>query len=250
MIHSFLLIGQSNMAGRGALTEAASVERANLRVLRNGLWTGFFRPVNPDRAFSGVSLAESFADAYAKKYGVKVGLIPCADGGTSLDQWKEGSILYDNAVFQARLAARSSTVAGILWHQGESDCAPELYSTYRERFEKMIAAMRRDTGLYDVPVIVGGLGDFLSDCKHSDLLVNYGHVNDALKSVAENDKNVGFASAEGLGANPDNLHFNAAALHEFGLRYFEKYEEICDREKLFTNTSSEESTSRSAMELL
>ena len=31
-----------------------------------------------------------------------IGLIPCAFGGTSLDQWKPGSALYTNAVARAR----------------------------------------------------------------------------------------------------------------------------------------------------
>ena len=84
MIQSFLLIGQSNMAGRGFLGEAVPVNVEHIRVLRNGRWQPFYRPVNNDRPFSGVSLAESFAEKYAETYGVDVGLIPCADGGTRL----------------------------------------------------------------------------------------------------------------------------------------------------------------------
>lgn len=86
MIHSFLLIGQSNMAGRGRLDEAIALSTKNIVTLRNGRWQGLFRPVNPDRPFSGTNLGESFASCYAEKYGVTVGLICCADGGTSLNQ--------------------------------------------------------------------------------------------------------------------------------------------------------------------
>lgn len=74
MIRSFLLIGQSNMAGRGALSEALPVDGSQIRVLRCGRWQKFFRPVNPDRSFSGVCLAESFAEAYAARHGVTAGL--------------------------------------------------------------------------------------------------------------------------------------------------------------------------------
>ena len=59
---------------------------------------------------------ESFALRYAQEHGVQVGLIPCADGGASLLQWREGGLLFDHALYQARLANRTSTVAGILWH--------------------------------------------------------------------------------------------------------------------------------------
>ena len=96
MIHSFLLIGQSNMAGRGFLPEAVPVDTTHIKILRNGRWQSMFRPINPDRSFSGVSLAESFAEAYAKNYNVDVGLICAADGGTSLEQWQVGSLLYES----------------------------------------------------------------------------------------------------------------------------------------------------------
>ena len=67
------------MAGRGFISEALPVDTSHIQVLRNGRFWPFFRPVNPDRATACVCLAESFAEAYSKKYGVEVGLIPCAD---------------------------------------------------------------------------------------------------------------------------------------------------------------------------
>ena len=106
MIHSFLLIGQSNAAGRGLLSEAEPLDTCDgrLKVLRNGRWQKMFRPVNPDRKFSGTSLAESFAREYALDHPeVNVGIIPCADGGTSLNQWREGGLLFDHAVMTAKL---------------------------------------------------------------------------------------------------------------------------------------------------
>jgi hypothetical protein len=91
MIHSFLIIGQSNMAGRGELEGAPALKTngGKLKVLRNGRWQTMFRPVNPDRPFSGTCLAESFAKAYSDDHpDVEVGIIPCADGGTALHQWQ------------------------------------------------------------------------------------------------------------------------------------------------------------------
>ena len=251
IMHSFLLIGQSNMAGRGFLNEAPEIDTTHIHVLRNGRWQKMFRPVNPDRAFSGSCLVESFCEAYAKKYNVEVGIIPCADGGTSLDQWKEGGLLYDHAVYQARLAQRTSTIAGVLWHQGESDVSEWAYTTYRQRFEKMMAAFRRDLDLCDVPFILGGLGDFLKDFPTQETLsTNYVHVNAALKEIAENNQMTGFTSAEGLSGNPDNLHFSADGLYKFGLRYLEEFEKLRDPNKEFPEKSDEDSAIRTAMELL
>ena len=213
------------MAGRGILSEVIPVDSAHIKTLRNGRWHNMFRPINPDRRFSGVSLGESFAEAYSKKHDCDVGLICCADGGTSLEQWQPGSLLFENAVNQAKLAQRTSVIVGILWHQGESDCYDHLSGTYQERFEPILHALRERLNLPDVPFLVGGLGDYLTEYSDSTR-ANYQIVNKALVKISEENHAVGFVSAEGLTSNPDNLHFNAKSLHEFGLRYFESYEEM------------------------
>ena len=61
MMHSFLLIGQSNMAGRGELTDLPEISDPRLKVFRNGRWQPMYRPVNADRPFAGNNLAERFA---------------------------------------------------------------------------------------------------------------------------------------------------------------------------------------------
>lgn len=226
MIHSFLLIGQSNMAGRGRYDEVEPIVNNNIFVLRNGIFRPMHFPINFDRTFSGLCLAESFADEYQKEMGVSVGLIPAADGGTSLDQWKEGEILFDNACYQAELASRTSELKGILWHQGEADCSPVLYLTYAERLTKMINAMRKRLGMPNIPFLLGGLGDFLKYYEITDNLKNYPKVNEALLEVSKSLDNVGFVSAVGLTSNPDNLHFNSKSLREFGIRYFNGYKKL------------------------
>jgi hypothetical protein len=80
-------------------------------------------------------------------------------------------------------------------------------------------------GAPEVPVILGGLGDFLLQCEKGKF-GNYIHVNAALERMAEKLPKFGFASAVGLGANPDNLHFSAAALREFGLRYYAEFKRL------------------------
>ncbi len=132
-IRSFLLVGQSNMAGRGDLTPENTITAPDCFMLRMGRWQPMSEPINVDRAVaegavprSGANLAASFAAQLQKETGAKIGLIPCADGGTRISQWQPGEVLFDHAVFQAKLAMRTSALTAILWHQGESDClAPE-----------------------------------------------------------------------------------------------------------------------------
>lgn len=253
MIHSFLMIGQSNMAGRGYVAEVEPIENPDLLVLRNGRWHGMYTPVNPDRKTSGVNLAESFADSYAKDHGVKVGLIPCADGGSSLDMWQVGGLLFDHACYQAELASRTSTIAGILWHQGESDCSPEQYPRYEEKLAVILDALRKRLDLWDVPVLLGGLGDFLvqnPDVARVEKFKHYDKINEALQRVADSNARFGFVSAEGLTSNPDYLHFSAVSLRAFGLRYYEKFLRLEDKNKIFVEKSTEDAAIRTDIEHL
>jgi len=245
-MHSFLLIGQSNMAGRGYLNEAREIDTSHIYTLRNGRWHRMFRPINPDRSFSGVNLAESFAEAYSRMHNVDVGLICCADGGTKLEQWMPGELLFDNAVNNAKLAARTSEIVGVLWHQGEGDCKDDLYSTYQARFEVMMQALRKELNLNNVPFILGGLGDYLEFYP----LENYVLINQALENIAASNEMVGFASAKGLTSNPDNLHFNAHSLYDFGLRYFEAFEKLNNQTDPARRNNVKDDILRSEMELL
>ena len=124
---SFLMLGQSNMAGRGDFNQVPEITNPLCKMLRNGRFIQMSEPINVDRAIfntnfhSGVGLSASFADEYAKCFNEEIGLIPCADGGTTISEWQPNEILFDNAVNQAKLAQRTSEIAGILWHQGEND---------------------------------------------------------------------------------------------------------------------------------
>ncbi len=248
MMHSILIIGQSNMAGRGKREEVDPIVNPNLLVLRNGRWRNMYIPVNPDRITSGVCLAESFADLYSKAHGdVATGIIPCADGGSSIDMWTVGGLLFDHACYQAELASRTSTIAAVLWHQGESDCSEELYPVYEKKLEVIFDAFRKRLDLHDVPFIVGGLGDFMKIYFQND---NYLNINSALEHYASTHPMTAFASAEGLGSNPDNLHFSASALREFGERYYTEFSRIEDKNKIFSKKSSPDEAIRTGLEAL
>lgn len=230
-MYSFLLIGQSNMAGRGFRNEVPPIKNKRLHVLRNGRWQPIDFPVNHDRSTSGVCLAESFADECSKFYDTDIGLIPCADGGTLVSQWQPGEILYDHAVFQAKLAQRTSTIAGVLWHQGESDSREGHWPYYEERCINVFESLKKDLNLSDdIPFIIGGLADFLTKGENSlkdrPFFVNIPKVDSALQNIAKKNKYISYVSVEGLTCNPDYLHFDSKSLRILGVRYFEKFKEM------------------------
>lgn len=236
-IHSFVMMGQSNMAGRGDFGEVPPIRNDRCKMLRNGRWQPMSEPINPDRPIfdtlyhSGICLTASFAEDYANSHpDVQIGLIPCADGGTSIDDWEPGSLIYDNAVFQTMQAKRTSTVHGILWHQGEQDCCSEdKLRSYRAKFEIFMAQFIEDTELpNDIPIIVGELGYFASPMvKFGDETINAtSYMNDLFRQIAAETQNIALASAEGLACKPDGIHFNSAALRVFGRRYFAAYQSL------------------------
>ena len=113
----YLLMGQSNMAGRGKL--AAEDQTPHPRVLVFTLqnkWEPAVEPITHDKpTLLGVGPGLAFGKAIAEKEpGVTIGLVPCAFGGTQLKRWQQGGDLYSNAVHRARLAMRDGTLAGIL----------------------------------------------------------------------------------------------------------------------------------------
>ena len=230
----FLMMGQSNMAGRGDFGVVPPILDKNLFMLRNGRWQQMSEPINPDRGIfsgkyrSGVGLAASFALGYHKATGHRVGLIPCADGGTRLDQWAPGEILYENAVNNARFAMRSATLRGILWHQGEADVThPERVATYEENFLHMIHTLYGDLGTDPVPVVIGELGTYL--LRRGGGYLRTPELNAVFTSIAAHDPLCAVASAEGLECREDILHFNSPSLRIFGERYLDAYLRIAGK---------------------
>ncbi len=210
----FLLIGQSNMAGRGKVEAQDQVENPNIFMLTKDMqWVPAKDPVHFDKSAAGVGLCSEFAREVLKaKPGITIGLIPCAVGGTSLDQWKAGEKLYNNAVTRAKEAMKNGKLAGMLWHQGESDSGnPELIASYPDRLDAMVAQLRKDLGAENVPFV---MGELIHD--HA----NHNAANVALAQAAQKVPDCTLVSAKGLGKG---LHFDSPALRAFGKRYAETY---------------------------
>ncbi|WP_137789228.1 sialate O-acetylesterase [Bacillus sp. E(2018)] len=228
MIKSFLMLGQSNMAGRGFLNEVEPIYNENIKMLRNGQWQMMTEPINYDRPVAGVSLAASFAEAFAKaNQNEQIGLIPCAEGGSSLDDWHPQGTLFQHALSEARFALKSSQICGILWHQGESDSHNSLHETYYEKLSLIIETLRKELNLHHVPVMIGELGDFLGKTGYGKYSSEFQEINKQLLRFAHEQQNCYFVSAEGLTPNPDGIHLNAVSQRKFGFRYFEAFSKKC-----------------------
>lgn len=213
----FLLIGQSNMAGRGAVEPQDQVTHPRVFTMnKRYAWVPAIDPVHFDKPERiGVGLASTFARVIAdERPNAVIGLIPAAFGGSSLEEWRPGHYLYNNALDRAKEAMKQGKLAGILWHQGESDSAPELAATYAERFAEMIARLREDLGAENVPLVVGEIGHFVEDGAA---------INAAIAKVPGRVPRCALVSAAGLVDQGDRLHFDTASFRELGRRYAEAW---------------------------
>ncbi|MBB3205678.1 hypothetical protein FHS27_001482 [Rhodopirellula rubra] len=229
--HLFVLAGQSNMAGRGEVTDAD--RQPHDRVF---MWTEdqqwvpaidpmhFDKPkiagVGPGRSF-GISLANSHPD-------ISIGLIPCAVGGSPIECWLPGGFHestkthpYDDAVKRIHAAAKHGTIKGILWHQGEGDSTPKRSQQYKTNLLDVLNGLRAECGS-DPVVLIGQLGQFPErPWNDSRRRVNWAH-----RQVALELPHAAFVSSDGLTPKPDNTHFNRFSAVLFGYKYAEAYHNL------------------------
>jgi hypothetical protein len=230
--HLFLLVGQSNMAGRGIVTPDDKTPNPRVLTLnRAGEWEPAVDPIHFDKpAAVGVGLGRTFGIAIAEATpGVTIGLIPCAVGGSPIDAWQPGvfypptkSHPWDDALRRAKLALQFGTLKGILWHQGESDSNAALAPTYEAKLHDVIARLRTELRAPNAPFLAGQLGRF-SDSPWSEFKQRIDEVH---RSLPRKIPHTAFVSSEGLKHKGDKVHFDADSYRELGRRYAKAYLEL------------------------
>ncbi len=227
----YLLIGQSNMAGRGTVEKEDTLTHPRVFALDSlEQWVPASEPLHFDKpAIAGVGPGFSFGKAMAAKQPqTSIGLIPCAAGGSPIAAWQPGgyhpqthSYPYDEAVRRAQIAMKDGVLKGILWHQGESDSSPEKVAIYQNKLIQLITHLRDTLGNENLPVVVGTLGSFYVK-KNPDARL----INEVLLHLPDHLKNVAVAQATGLTDKGDSTHFDSTSARTLGRRYAEKMQEL------------------------
>lgn len=212
----YLLIGQSNMAGRGTVdAQSRTISESILMLDKTNNWVLAKDPLHSDRASAGVGPGISFAQTMLKdKPNVQIGLVPCAWGGSPIKVWQPGvqyfdNFPYDEAVARAKIAMQKGVLKGILWHQGESDNDPKKLEAYLEKLKTLVANLRRDLNNPNLPFVAGEIGYFNK--------VNY--VNEIINMLSATVANTAVVSAKDLTDRGDQLHFDTPSARELGKRY-------------------------------
>lgn len=239
----WVLAGQSNMQGYGNLVDVEAedplvhvfamndewrVAKDPLHILEESRDTAHTAP--PDDAArqkgiadalarpKGMGIGMTFAKEIAKRTGRPIGLIACAHGGTSMDQWNPaakdqgGASLY-GSMFR-RVVAVGGNVKGVLWYQGEAEANPELCTVYKDKFMALIAAMRADFVSPELPFLFVQLGRFV----HADVESRTWNVVQTTQLAVESEvPGVGMAVAVDLPVD-DPIHIGSEGLKVLGRR--------------------------------
>ncbi len=224
----FLLIGQSNMAGRGRMLpqdRGALIEDIYL-LDEEGKPTPATSPLNQYSTIGkGIGMQQinpgnGFAPVIAAHTGSKVLLVVNARGGTSISQWADGAKegYFAEAVKRAKAAKRYGKIRAILWHQGESDSGGDL-SHYMSDLSSMVEGLRKQIGCRKAPFVAGEIAPW-----HK----NRDRINPIIGSITEHIENSSYVSSEGLTPLIDESdpHFDRTSQFTLGERYAKRVIEM------------------------
>ncbi len=161
----YLVIGQSNMAGRAEIRKEDSLSVAGAFLyaeVEDGRWVEATNPLN---RFSTIRKrigmqrlgpAYSFVSSMISHRSERdIGLVVNAKGGTQIVQWLPGTRFYKEAVRRTKEALKFGKLKGVLWHQGESDNDPIRMAVYLSRIEILINALREEFDEPNLPFVAG-----------------------------------------------------------------------------------------------
>jgi predicted TIM-barrel fold metal-dependent hydrolase len=212
-LHLYLLIGQSNMAGRAEIPKELEgvIDRCYLLNDKNE-WEPASNPLNrhsPIRKEPGMQKlgpGYSFAQKMLENdKNATIGLIVNARGGTRIDEWLGKSPLYWSARKRTKEAMKHGTLKGVLWHQGESDQANA--DGYLGKLQSLVGNLRSDLNSPDLPFVAG------------QIAID-GAINAEIAKLPDATHSSSFVSSKEL-TTTDGTHFDTRSQLLLGRRYAE-----------------------------
>jgi hypothetical protein len=248
--HIYLLFGQSNMDGAGTIEsqDRTGVDQ-RLKVMgavtctgnNTSIALGKWRTATPPllRCWTGLGVGDYFGRTMVKKLPqhIRVGLVPVAVSGCDIGlfdkenyttyaanapDWMKGIINdyggnpYGRLVEVAKLAQKDGVIKGILFHQGETNTNS---TTWKYQVQQVVANLKSDLGLDDVPFLAGELlASPGACCSAHNVEVN------RLPDVIPNAHVISSSGLQGA----DGAHFTSASYRTSGERYADKMLTLID----------------------
>jgi hypothetical protein len=226
----YLLMGQSNISGRGDLAQLSSrAENPAIRLYGNDgvlrtavepldLSTGQNDIVSADNLAAvgpGLSFAQTMHANYNDAFII---LVPCAKGGASLKQWMPDAsrnTLYGSCLARAKEVLSKGKLSGVIWYQGETDAGSlEETHLWSQRMVTLVTQLRHDLKAPKLPWVIVGLADYPTASKKP--YPGWSDMQLAQAGLPKRIKYISHVSAAGLTTNADTLHLDTAAQLKLG----------------------------------
>lgn len=166
----YLLIGQSNMAGRGPMTGSDTTQ------IIDGVWLlnaqgepeparaplNRYSTIRKEIQLQQIGIGAGFGEMMHRWSSRKILLVVNARGGSSIKAWAPGETEHrylEEAVARTKQALQYGRLKGILWHQGETDIQQGT-PNYAGRFSDIASHLRQTFNNPDLPVLVGEVGQW------------------------------------------------------------------------------------------
>jgi len=231
----YLLLGQSNMKGRGVIPSGQSANPLIVNMnMSDHQWYVAQHPLHkagvPDLIDgsdnAGVGPGLDFAAALLEQEeGVRIALIPCAVGGSWINLWQPGQNFYTNAVARAQKALADAPpgkgrIRGVLWLQGESDATEARYAAYESKLSTLIRSLRTDLNEPELPFIACTIGTFIDRSKYPRV----DEINEVLLTLPAREPFTACVDARDLtGHIGDSMHYNTGSQTIIGARYADAF---------------------------
>ncbi|MEM7758819.1 MAG: sialate O-acetylesterase [Cyanobacteria bacterium P01_A01_bin.40] len=250
----FVLMGQSNACGAADIqdTQEYLTQHPNIRkYIQSTSNSGekFTQTLVPfceqwkDNSDGKASLMNSFLQRMVQQFPQqKFDVLNCSIPGSSIQSYKKGTVvnmnfygndfqtgdsnIYEHCVRRTRevLNQGGGTLAGVLFHQGESDNAA---SYWKPAVENVVLNFRQDLDS-NVPFIFG----------HLVPVPQYEDHNQIIDSLENTSNLIGVVSSQGLSYQSDNIHFDEQGSLGLGYRYAEEMLKFLRNEEDISNTQS------------
>jgi hypothetical protein len=179
-LYLIALMGQSNMSGRGKVSELPADFPRN----RGNIWSftnankweparepvdsplGQLDAVSKDKQ-AGVGPSLAIADAFVSAHpATEVGLIPCAKGGSRMAEWLKDSssrqrdTLFGSCIHRIKTVdPTNGDLRAVIFWQGAADAKlKDDAIKWNERFTAFVSALRAELKAPDLPIILVVLG--------------------------------------------------------------------------------------------
>ncbi len=234
----YLLIGQSNMAGRIKPDRNIDVfPEGRVFVLADSskAWGKYktseeeskevFVPAGVRRLNEFSTIRKSaaqvgpglfFARVIAEERPERiVCIVSNARGGSSINQWKKGGLYFNEAVRRTKEAEKHGTLRGVIWHQGETDYNDKEYLPKLVQFVK---DLREALNAPNVPFIAG------------QITPKEEMINKQIAQLPTKLEYCDYVSSEGM-TTMDRWHFDRKSITKLGEQYARKLIAVSEKMK-------------------